>query len=143
MLVTPVPDLAQLEAALQFVEHEMLPQQSYVFPPKLVPSAVVADKPRIERVHLGGRDDFGRTMRAERTDDMRDQGGLQYFEIVPDGSVSDLAFLGEFLRLEDSSAPGHQQFSKPLERIPAFQSEELLDVFGPEACPLYSGYSLG
>src|SRR5437764_10022398 len=114
-----------------FIQYEMFPQQAHVVRAQLLPSAVIANKPGIKAVHLGGRDYLCCPVRIERTNHMRDQGCFQYLEVIADGGTAYFTRRGKSCGLEQSAALGHHQLRKLLKRRTSFQAKKFLDVFGP------------
>ena len=50
-LVAPVANVPRLQARVQLVQHEVLPQQAFVFRPQLAPTAEHAHEPGVEAEH--------------------------------------------------------------------------------------------
>ena len=120
-----------MKLALKLVQHEMLPEQSKVLFPEVVPAPVVAYEPRVETIDLRRGHDLTGAHRAERAQDVNDEGLLQDGQIIGDCCAAHLAGAGETGGFEQASALGHQELEEPLERLPPLQPEQIENVLGP------------
>src|SRR3990170_956349 len=117
--------------SMDFIQDEVLPQQPKVLGPQLRPTVVVTDKARIEPIDLWGGNNFGRTIRTMRTDDVRYKGRFQHRQIVGDRGAAHFTELGKSCCLENSPALRHQELDEFLQRMPALDAEKLSYIFCP------------
>src|SRR5215469_499208 len=94
-LISPVSDLARLQASHHFVEHEMFPQDTKIVFPQFLPATVVADEAGVEAIHLGSCHDLRRSVTAERTNHVCNEGGLQHAKVIGNRGPTHLARSGE------------------------------------------------
>src|SRR5437879_662726 len=64
LLVPPIANLfATLGNAVNFVQHKVLPERSFIIRAQAVPSSEIGHEAGVKAVHLWGGDDFGGLMR--------------------------------------------------------------------------------